>query len=224
VPDEEKPQTYGSSGMPKRKAKNIPPEVAARRIANLKAARPDRRKMELDRVAAILHSPMDNLQKFKRLEWEIIGLHLSDTRLDNLALSKILGYRHEAIQRVLRRPHVQKFIAAVRAEQVAAMIRGDFGAQATLKAAQGKAAKKVVETIEAVDPKLGFTAAESVLDRTGLGKSSAVQHQHVHTILQSWTPEELERYGKGGPPPERYKELFDSLTPIDVTPDSSTPG
>jgi hypothetical protein len=215
VPDETTP------APPRKKAKGTPltPEQRAERIARFKATRCDRGKQEAERVAACLHNPMDNLGRFKRLEWEIIGLHLSDPKLDSPTLAKLIGYEPASVHRVLHRPHVQKIIAEIRAQQIAAMIRGDFGAQATLKAAQGKAAKKVVDTMEVDDPKLGFTAAESVLDRTGLGKSSAVQHHHVHEILRSFTADELDRYGRTGQAPERFADVFRQLA-LDVTPDT----
>jgi hypothetical protein len=202
----------------------LDPAEAARRIkrAQLAAIRKTGaayKQAEVERCAKLLNSPLDNLGLFKRKEWELIGLHLGDPRMDAVTLSKFVGYAVESVRRILKAPHVQKMIAAIRAEQVAAMIRGDFGAQATLKAAQGNAAKKVVATMETDDAKLGFTAAESILDRTGLGKSSAVQHHHVHEILRSFTADELDRYGKTGQPPARFADVFRQLTPIDVTPE-----
>jgi hypothetical protein len=191
----------------------LTPEERVERIERLKRARAARLPPG-ERMDQILHDPLHNLNKFRRNEWEVIARYLADPRLNAVQLAQLLGYRDPlSVKRILARPHVQATIAAIRSAQVAAMIRGDFGAQATLKAAQTKAAVKVVETIDNAQagPKLNLTAATEVLDRTGLGKASSVQVHHIHEILTHFTPEELDRYGRGGPPPERFKDVFEAL-------------
>lgn len=209
------PGEFGTTGVKKiRKGKVLDPAELQRRIEALKKARSVKRTRSADIEAAILHDPLDNLHKMKRVEWEVIARFLADPRLSVTTLAKQMGYgSKEQVQKMLKKPHVQAMIGAIRAAQVAAMIRGDFGAQATLKAAQTKAAVKVVEMIDAREagPKLNLQASTEVLDRTGLGKSSSVQHHHIHEILQHFTPEELDRYGRGGPPPERFKDVFAAL-------------
>lgn len=215
MPDESPPpDTYGLTGVKRlTHQKQLDPAEAARRVARIRAAQRSRITMDQERIAAILHNPQDNLAKFKRVEWEVICRYLADPTLSAAALSGTMGMKPESVKRLLKRPHVQAMIGQIRAQQVAAMIRGDFGAHATLKAAQGKAAKKIVETIEdaSAGAKLNVQAAESVLDRTGLGKSSAVEHHHVHEILRQFTPEELDTYGREGRAPERFAEVFKAL-------------
>lgn len=191
----------------------LTPEQRLERIERLKRARAARRPPG-EAIDAILQDPLANLSKFKRAEWEVVARYLADPTLTKSELSAVLGYKNStAVKRMLAQPHVQATIAAIRSAQVASMIRGDFGAQATLKAAQTKAAVKVVETIDAAaaGPKLNLQAATEVLDRTGLGKSATIQHHHIHEILTHFTPEELDRYGRGGPPPERFKDVFEAL-------------
>lgn len=208
------PKTYGLSGMKKQPGRKLEPEVIAQQLENLRRGREARKKATPDEERAIMAAPLEHLDKFQRREWEIILRFLADPKLGAKAISQVMGYAdHTAVTRILKRPHVQAAIAAVRSAQVAAMIRGDFGAQATLKAAQTKAAVRVVETIDEhqAGPKVRLQAATEVLDRTGLGKSSNVQVHHIHEILTHFTPEELDRYGRGGPPPERFRDVFAAL-------------
>lgn len=194
----------------------LTPEQVMERMARMTAAAKLQRIRTIEDQDKILHSPTDHLDKFKRAEWDVVSRYLADKDTSVKTIAAMCGYKHwQSVQKILNRPHVKALIEAIRAKQVEAIIKGDFGAQALLKQSQVKAAQKVVETIDSptAGAKTNLAAAESVLDRTGLGKASAIQHHHVHEILRHFSPEELQRYGDTGEPPARFAEVFKQLAP-----------
>lgn len=199
----------------------LPPEEAERLVERLRKSREYLQRGTAESIrrakeskALLEDAPLKNLNRWRRAEYEVVIRYLAYPDLNLKELASLLGYQNwRSVQQLLKKPYVQKMIGEIRAAQVERVIKGDFGAQALLKQSQVKAAQKVVDTIDdpAAGPKTNLAAAESVLDRTGLGKQSAVEHHHVHEILRHFTSEELAAYGNRGIVPDRFKQVFAQL-------------
>jgi len=194
-------------------------EVIERLAKMQKAARLSReaRKEEARRWLASV--PSMNLEELRRSVsaryWSVAMLHLGGYDLRTIAGA--VGYTNVArAATLLKHPAVQRIIELIREEQVQRVLRGEYGVQATAKAAAPAVMEHVAELAGGVkDRRTGERTGRARRDADALRagellltvsgdkvERKAILHAH---LFEQMSDQELERLAKDAEWPERFK-------------------
>jgi hypothetical protein len=136
-------------------------------------------------------------------------------------VARLCGLRGGKVSahRLLRHPVVVRLVELIREHQLALVLRGDFGAQATAKAAAPAVVEHLTELAGAQRAGDGTRRGRAGRDRDAIAAGQVVldvagvrvqrhQHQHVHQIfLEEMSDAELEAFASDGTCPERLQAL-----------------
>jgi hypothetical protein len=180
-----------------------------------------RRIAALARDPQAMHAvPLDQIRQYlSRRQYEVAILHLGQYRLSEIA--RLLGYASgKHVHAVLKTPAVARFVDLVEAAQLERVIAGEFGVRAQAKAAAPRVLRRVIAKAggdlgedgrpvgEAAKDADQIRAADLVLQVAGEKEQRQEHlHKHLHLAFGDMTIEELERLGKTGEWPARYKAL-----------------
>jgi hypothetical protein len=195
------------------------PALVAERLARMNGARRQRRA---ERLAAqrqlaedLAGMPLEALVKgITTRQWTVGVMHLGGYGVTEIA--QALGYATvDGINRVLKQAAVQRLVELVRRAQLERVLRGEYGVQASAKAAAPEVMAHVTELAGANKAADGsrvgrarrdadaLKAAELTLTVSG-HKVERTAHIHMH-VLEEMSEAELEALAADGQWPERYR-------------------
>jgi hypothetical protein len=197
------------------------PALVAERLARMNGARRQRRA---ERLAAqrqlaedLAGMPLEALVKgITTRQWTVGVMHLGGYGVTEIA--QALGYATvDGINRVLKQAAVQRLVELVRRAQLERVLRGEYGVQASAKAAAPEVMAHVTELAGANKAPDGsrvgrarrdadaLKAAELTLTVSG-HKVERTAHVHLH-VLEEFSEAELETLAERGEWPERYQSV-----------------
>ena len=147
--------------------------------------------------------------------WSVAMLHLGG--YDVMAITRCIGYtNHAAASKALKHPAVRRIVELVRAEQLERVMRGEYGVQATAKAAAPAVMEHVAELAGGMKDRAtgerrgrarrdsdALRASELLLTVSG-DKVERKQILHAH-LFEQMSDAELEALAVRGEVPERLK-------------------
>ena len=136
-------------------------------------------------------------------------------------LARLLGLKGGAVSvhRLRRHPVTRRLITLIQDHQLALVLKGEFGAQATARAAAPEVVSHLSELAGAQRERDGTRRGRAARDRDAIAAGQVVldvagvrvqrhQHEHIHQVfLESMTNDELERFVSDGTCPERLQAL-----------------
>ena len=197
-----------------------PAAVVAERLAHMRVAAKasvEERKAEQRRwLESLAGMPLEELRRTAPARlWSVAMLHLGG--YDGTAIARAIGYTNQAAaSRALRHPAVRRIVELIREEQVARVLRGEYGVAAQAKAAAPVVMEHVAELAGGVKDKAtgerkgrarrdsdALRGAELLLTVSG-DKVERKQILHAHLFEQMSEPE-LECLATTGEWPERFR-------------------
>src|SRR5215469_5331908 len=197
-----------------------PAAIVAERLAKMhvaaKASREERKAEQRAWLEGLSGSTLDALRRStpQRL-WAVAMLDLGG--YDATAIARCIGYTNEAASlKALRHPAVKRIVELVRQEQLERVMRGEYGVQATAKAAAPAVMEHVAELAGGVkDRATGERKGRARRDADALRgaelpltvsgdkvERKAIVHAH---LFEQMSEPELEVLATTGAWPERFK-------------------
>jgi hypothetical protein len=205
-----------------------PPGVDAEEVARKLAAmslgraqaREERVRAEAALLARVAGMSLEELRRSSSARQWLAALGQASGASEP-EVARLCGLRGGKVSahRLLRHPVVVRLVELIREHQLALVLRGDFGAQATAKAAAPAVVEHLTELAgaqrerdrtrrgRAARDRDAIAAGQVVLDVAGV-RVQRHEHQHVHQIfLEEMTNDELEAFASDGTCPERLQAL-----------------
>jgi len=197
-----------------------PAAIVAERLAKMhiacKATREERKAEQRRWLEGLSGMSLDELRRStpNRL-WAVAMLHLGG--YDAASITRCIGYTNQAAGiKALRHPAVKRIVELVRQEQLERVMRGEYGVQATAKAAAPAVMEHVAELAGGMKDRAtgerkgrarrdsdALRASELLLTVSG-DKVERKQILHAH-LFEQMSDAELEALAVRGEVPERLK-------------------
>jgi hypothetical protein len=212
--------------MGTRKALVLDPDSTARKVAAMAvgraAAHEERLAAQATLLARLAEMPLEELARHvSGRQW--MAAVFAASGATEAEIARALGLRGGAVSahRLRKHPVVERLVALIRAQQLALVLRGEFGVQSQARAAAPAIMQNLTELAGAAPPDAAGTrrgragrdadsirAGELVLDVGGY-RIQRHAHQHVHLVLlEQMSDQELERFASDGTVPEHLAEAL----------------
>jgi len=197
-----------------------PAAIVAERLAKMhiasKASREERKAEQRAWLEGLSGMTLDELRRTAPTRlWSVAMLHLGG--YDAASITRCIGYTNQAAGlRALRHPAVKRIVELVSAEQLERVMRGEYGVQATAKAAAPAVMEHVAELAGGMKDRAtgerkgrarrdsdALRASELLLTVSG-DKVERKQILHAH-LFEQMSDAELEALAVKGEVPERLK-------------------
>jgi hypothetical protein len=200
----------------------LDPEVLAGRVARLSLARAQARDARLAAEAALLSEvtslDLEGLRRRANARQWLCALGEA-TGATEPEIARLVGLKGGAVSvhRLRKHPVTRRLVELIQRHQLDLVLRGEFGAQATAKAAAPAVVEHLTELAGAQKERDGTRRGRASRDRDAIAAGQVVldvagvrvqrhQHQHVHMLLlEEMTDGELERFASDGTCPERLQ-------------------
>jgi hypothetical protein len=217
----------------------VDPEVLAGKVARLSLARAQARDARLAAEAQLLSEvtslDLEGLRRRANARQWLCALGEA-TGATEPEIARLVGLKGGAISvhRLRQHPVVRRLVELIQRHQLELVLRGEFGAQATARAAAPEIVSHLSELAGAQKERDGTRRGRASRDRDAIAASQVVldvagvrvvkhQHQHVHMLLlEEMTDGELEAFASDGTCPERLQGALGP--PGDLTTLSALPG
>jgi hypothetical protein len=217
------------------------PEVVAGKVARLSLARAQAREARLAAEAALLSEVMSlDLEGLRRRasarQWLCaLGEATGATEPE---IARLVGLKGGAVSvhRLRKHPVVRRLVELIQHHQLALVLRGEFGAQATAKAAAPAVVEHLTELAGAQKERDGTRRGRAGRDRDAIAAGQVVldvagvrvqrhEHQHVHMLLlEQMTDDELEAFASDGTCPARLQGALGAPGDLTILPALPAPG
>jgi len=197
-----------------------PPAVIVERLAQMRVAAKASRAARLEEqrrwLEAVSGMSLEELRRSTPARlWTVALLHLGG--YDLAAIARCVGYtNHAAAAKAMKHAAVKRIIEVIREEQVARVLRGEYGVQATAKAAAPAVMEHVAELAGGVKDRAtgerrgrarrdsdALRAGELLLTVSGdKVERKAVLHAH---LFEQMSDQELETLATSAEWPERFR-------------------
>jgi len=203
-----------------KKSPGPPAAIVAERLRMMhiaaRASRAERKAEQTRWLESLSGMGLDELRRTTPGRyWSVAMLHLGG--YDASSIARCIGYTNEAASlKALRHPAVRRIIELVRQEQLERVMRGEYGVQATAKAAAPAVMEHVAELAGGVKDRAtgerkgrarrdadALRGAELLLTVSG-DKVERKQILHAH-LFEQMSDAELEALAVRGEVPERLK-------------------
>jgi len=199
---------------------DVPVEVLAKRALALATLGPrrraERRQESVAELEALAGASLDELRRKLPTRYWVLAM-FSCMGKSVREIAALVGYAGPApVHRALRNPTVERLVSAVRAAQLERILSGNYGVQATARAAAPEVMAHVAELAGGVrDTGTGerkgrarrdadaLRAGELVLTVSG-DKVQRTAAMHAHALLEDFTDDELVALAERGEVPARY--------------------
>jgi hypothetical protein len=216
----------------------LDPAMVAGRLAKMSLGRVAARAERVAAEAALLERVSGmSLEELRRSssarQWlAALGQASGASEPEVAALCGLRGGKVSA-HRLLRHPVVVRLVQLIREHQLALVLRGDFGAQASARAAAPAVVEHLTELAGAQRERDGTRRGRAGRDRDAIAAGQVVldvagvrvqrhQHQHVHQVLlEEMSDGELEAFSTTGAWPTRLQTALgtaDPFTPLPALP------
>jgi len=199
---------------------NLSPAIVAERLARAqvaaKASREERKAEQTRWLESLSGLSLDELRLSTPMRlWSVAMLHLGG--YDHASIARCLGYSDQSkASKALKHPAVRRIVELVRQEQLERVMRGEYGVQATAKAAAPAVMEHVAELAGGMKDRAtgerkgrarrdsdALRASELLLTVSG-DKVERKQILHAH-LFEQMSDAELEALAVRGEVPERLK-------------------
>jgi hypothetical protein len=217
----------------------VDPEEVARKVAAMSLGRAQAREERVAAEAALLERVSGmGLEELRRhtttRQWLCAMGECSGATEPEIA--RLLGLKGGAVSvhRLRKHPVVRRLVQLIQDHQMQLVMRGQFGAQATARAAAPAVVEHLTELAGAQRERDGSRRGRATRDRDAIAAGQVVldvagvrvqrhQHQHLHMhILEQLSDAELEAYSTRGEWPERFEGAL--APPGDFTTVPALPG
>jgi hypothetical protein len=218
--------------MGERKMPVLDPEATARKVAAMALGRAAAHRERLGAQKALLERLCEmSLEELKRhvngRQW--MAAAFAATGATEPEIARALELRGGAVSahRLVKHPVVVRIVELIRDEQLARVLRGEFGVQSQARAAAPAIMQNLTDLAGAAPPDAegkragrarrdadSIRAGELVLDVGGY-RIHRHQHEHVHQVLfEQMTDAELEHLAEKGTWPERLQGALGGVAPF----------
>jgi hypothetical protein len=203
-------------------------EVVARKVAAMSLGRAQAREVRLAAEAQLLSEVTSlGLKELRRRattrQWLCALGECSGATEPEIA--RLLGVKGGAVSvhRIRKHPVTRRLVALIQGHQLELVLKGEFGAQATARAAAPAVVEHLTELAGAQRAGDGTRRGRAGRDRDAIAAGQVVldvagvrvqrhAHQHVHMLLlEEMTDGELEAFASDGTCPERLQGALGPL-------------
>jgi hypothetical protein len=200
----------------------LDPELVARKLAAMSLGRREAREARLQEEAKLLSEVTAlGLEELRRhattRQWLCAMGECSGATEPELG--RLLGLKGGAVSvhRIRKHPVVRRLVQLIQDHQLQLVLKGEFGAQATARAAAPEVVSHLSELAGAQRERDGSRRGRAARDRDAIAAGQVVldvagvrvqrhQHQHVHMVfLEQMTDAELDAFATDGTCPERLQ-------------------
>jgi hypothetical protein len=217
------------------------PEVVAGRVARLSLARAQARDARLQAEAALLSEvtslDLEGLRRRANARQWLCALGEA-TGATEPEIARLVGLKGGAVSvhRLRKHPVVRRLVELIQRHQLDLVLKGEFGAQASARAAAPEIVSHLSELAGAQKERDGTRRGRAGRDRDAIAAGQVVldvagvrvqrhQHQHQHQIvLESMADFELEALAERGEWPERLQGTFGPPGDLTALPALPAPG
>ncbi len=200
----------------------LDPEVVARKVAAMSLARAQAREVRLAAETALLSDvtalDLEGLRRRASMRQWLCALGEA-TGATEPEIARLVGLRggKVSVHRLKQHPVTRRLVELIQRHQLERVLKGEFGAQATAKAAAPAVVEHLTELAGAQRECDGTRRGRASRDRDAIAAGQVVldvagvrvvkhQHQHLHMLLlEEMTDGELERFAADGTCPERLQ-------------------
>jgi hypothetical protein len=202
----------------------VDPEVVARKVAAMSLGRAQARAERVRAEAALLEGVSGmSLEELRRhattRQWLCAMGECSGATEPELG--RLLGLKGGAVSvhRLRKHPVTRRLVALIQDYQLQLVLKGEFGAQASARAAAPEIVSHLSELAGAQRERDGIRRGRATRDRDAIAAGQVVldvagvrvqrhQHEHIHQVfLEAMTNDELDAFATHGTCPERLHAL-----------------
>jgi len=200
----------------------LDPEVVGRKLAAMSLGRARACQERVAAEAALLERvsgmSLEELRRHSSARQWLAALGQASGASEH-EVARLCGLRGGRVSahRLLRHPVTRRLVQLIQDHQLQQVLRGEWGAQATAKAAAPEILSHMSELAGAQRERDGTRRGRATRDRDAIAASQLVldvagvrvqrhQHEHLHQIvLESMTNDELEAFAADGTYPDRLQ-------------------
>jgi hypothetical protein len=217
------------------------PEVLAGRVARLSLARAQARAARLQAEAQLLSEvtslDLEGLRRRATARQWLCALGEA-TGATEPEIARLVGLKGGAVSvhRLRKHPVVRRLVELIQRHQLDLVLKGEFGAQATARAAAPEIVSHLSELAGAQKERDGTRRGRAPRDRDAIAAAQVVldvggirvqrhDHRHVHQVLLDQLSDgELEALAERGEWPERFHGTLEQPGDLTTLPALPAPG
>ncbi len=200
----------------------VDPELVARRVAAMTLrrvqAREERLAAEAQLLSEVTSLGLEELRRRSTMRQWLCALG-ECSGASEAEIARLVGVKggRVSVHRLRKHPVVRRLVELIQGHQLQLVLRGEFGAQATAKAAAPEIVSHLSELAGAQRERDGARRGRAARDRDAIAAGQVVldvagvrvqrhSHEHIHQVfLESMTNDELEAFVADGTCPERLQ-------------------